>query len=301
LEGWPLVFLLLGLAIVGSCHYSALNMADVLGQGIVSIADSSAELPSVGVLAVEGEIFSSLWAVKTLKKFQEDKNIMAVVIRLDTPGGAVAPCQEIVETMRAMTKPVVVSMGSVAASGGMYLAVAADHIMANPGTLTGSIGVIMETFQVNETMDKLGVKTEVFASGRFKDMGSPFRSVRPEERALIQKMVMEVYEQFVAEVIKGRPNLREERIRQLADGRIFSGEEAKRLGLVDEIGGLEKAVEKAVILAKGSFDPNQEPDIVYEDGKGSLIQRLLTSSQGFLNPSSLLPASGLKFLYRPGL
>jgi protease-4 len=271
-----------------------------MDSGFQSLYDTVSQ-PSVGVLAVEGEIVSSLWAVRTLKRFQDNEKIMAVIIRLDTPGGAVAPCQEIVETIRGMTKPVVVSMGTVAASGGVYLAMAGDHIMANPGTLTGSIGVIMETFAVHEVIDKFGVKTDVFTSGQFKDIGSPLREMRPEEKVLIQSLVMEVYEQFVAEVVKGRPNLKEEQIRLLADGRIFTGQEAKKVGLVDEIGGFDKAVEKAVTLAKGSYDPKEEIQIIYEDGKGGLLDKLLSLSQNFLKPSSLLPASGLKYLYRPGL
>jgi protease-4 len=301
LEGWPLAFLLIGLAIVGSCHYSALNLADSVGQGFKSISLSQIDRPSVGVLAVEGEIVASTWAVKILKEFEEDANIMAVVLRLDTPGGAVAPCQEIVETLRAMSKPVVVSMGSVAASGGLYLAMAGDHVMANPGTITGSIGVIMETIEVTGTMEKLGVKTEVITSGQFKDIGSPFRAMRVEERAMIQKMVMEVYEQFVAEVVKGRPKLQEAQVRLLADGRLFSGQEAVRVGLIDELGSLSKAIEKAVVMAKGSYDPKEDVPIVYEDGKSGLLQKLLSSTLGLSGPSSLFGRPGLKFLYRPGL
>jgi protease-4 len=302
LEGWPLAILILGIAIIGSCHYSTVNLIDSVGSGI-SAASSQAIIaqPSIGVLAIEGEIASSMWAIKTLKQFQDEANVIAVVLRLDTPGGAVAPCQEIVEFIRTMTKPVVVSMGSVAASGGVYLAVAGDHIMANPGTLTGSIGVIMETIEVRGAMDKIGVKTEVITSGPYKDMGSPFREMRPEERALIQKMVSEVYEQFVAEVVKGRPNLDEAKVRQFADGRVFTGLEAVKLGLVDEIGSFDKAVQKAIVMARGSYDPNEDIPLIYEDGRGTLLQRLLSSGQKFLKPSSLLSQEGLKFIYRPGL
>ncbi|MDR1084195.1 MAG: signal peptide peptidase SppA [Deltaproteobacteria bacterium] len=301
LEGWPLAILILGLAIIASCHFSTMNMVNSIGENLVAVSATGVTKPSVGVLAVEGEIMSSMWAVKTLKQFQEDPNILAVVLRLDTPGGAVAPCQEIVETLRTMTKPVVASMGSVTASGGVYLAVAGDHIMANPGTLTGSIGVVMETIQVQGAMEKLGVKAEVFTSGQYKDIGSPFRDMKPEERAIIQTMVMEVYEQFVGEVIKGRPNLNEEKVRQMADGRVFSGQEALRLGLIDELGSFDNAVQKAIIMAKGSYDPTEDIPLIYEDGRGTLIQRLLSSGQFFFKPSSILSQEGLKFLYRPGL
>jgi protease-4 len=286
------------LAIVGSCHFSALNVAESISGGLKASLPT-VDKPGVGIIAVEGEILSSAWAVKTLRRFEEDKNVMAVVLRLDTPGGAVAPCQEIVATLRSMTKPVVVSMGSVAASGGVYLAAAGDHILANPGTLTGSIGVIMESIQVAGAMEKLGVKTFTFKSGQFKDILSPFRDMRDEEKELLQNMVLEVYEQFVAEVVKGRPNMTESQIRSIADGRIFTGQEAVRIGLIDEIGGLEEAIRKAVVLATGAYE--EEPAILYDDGRGGFLQRLLSSAQTALNPSAILPKSGLKFLWRPGL
>jgi protease-4 len=156
----------------------------------------------------------------------------------------------------------------------------------------------METIQVTGVMEKLGVKSETITSGQFKDIFSPFRDMRPEERALLQKMVMEVYEQFVAEVVKGRPKLTEAQIRRLADGRVFNGEEANRLGLIDELGGFEKAVTKAMVLATGT-QPTEPPHLIFEDGKGGFLQRLL-SGESF-SPSSLLPKGGLKYLYRPGL
>jgi protease-4 len=301
LAGWPLVILLLGLAVIGSCHYSALNFAESLNESFNQSPSAGSNQSSVGVVTLEGEIISSFGTIKALKRFEEDNNIIAVILRLDTPGGAVVPCQEIVEVMRTMSKPIVVSMGSVAASGGLYLAVAGDHIFANPGTFTGSIGVILETIELTGAMEKLGVKAEAITSGKFKDTGSPFRTMRAEEKELLQRVVLQVYEQFVAEVIKGRPNLTENQVRLLADGRIFSGEEALRLGLVDGLGGMDQALDKAVTLATGSFDSDNPPPMVYDDGRGGFWQRLLTSNQNFLRPSSLLPQSGLKFLYRPGL
>jgi protease-4 len=293
--------LILGLVIIGSCHFTVMSFFDSVGKKMEASSLGSARQPSVGVLVMEGEIASSLWAVKTLNQYQDDPNILAVVLRLDTPGGAVAPCQEIVETLRSMTKPVVISMGSMAASGGLYLAMAGDHIMANPGTITGSIGVIMETVQISGTLDKLGVKAEVIKSGQFKDIGSPFRDMRTEERDMIQSMVMEVYEQFVGEVIKGRPNLKEQEIRRLADGRLFNGQQALKAGLIDELGSLDKAVQKAITLAKGRYDPQEDIPVIFEDGRGTLLDRLIGSTQTFLKPSSLLSQGGMKFLYRPGL
>jgi protease-4 len=254
----------------------------------------------VGVISVEGEIFDTRWATDTLKSFEKNKFIRAVVLRIDSPGGAVAPCQELYEAIKKFPKPVVVSMGSVAASGGLYLAVAGNSIFANRGTITGSIGVIMESIEFDQAMDKLGIKSQVIKSGLYKDVGSPFRSMRPDERELLQSMVMNVYEQFVKDVTAGRPKLNEAQVRKMADGRVFTGEEAGKLGLIDEIGGYEKAVEKAMALGKIS-DPNKA-SIIYEDGRLGFLTSLLSGNLAFLKPvkSAVAPGLTIKFIYRPG-
>jgi protease IV len=200
----------------------------------------------IGVLEIEGSIDSSREAVHGLKRFVETRGIKAVVVRIDSPGGAVAPTQEIYNEIARVRKekPVVASLGSVAASGGYYIASACDRVVANPGTLTGSIGVIMELGNIEELMKKLGVKGYAIKSGPHKDIGSPFRPLTPEGRAILQGLVDNVHGQFVSAVAKGR-KMPEAKVRDLADGRIFSGEQAKELGLVDELGGLENAIETA--------------------------------------------------------
>lgn len=200
----------------------------------------------VGVLEIEGSIESSREAIRGLKRFVETRGIKAVVVRIDSPGGAVAPTQEIYDEIVKVRKekPVVASLGSVAASGGYYIASACDRVIANPGTLTGSIGVIMELGNIEELMKKLGVKGYAIKSGPHKDVGSPFRALTPEGRAILQGLVDNVHGQFVSAVAKGR-KMPEAKVRELADGRIFSGQQAKELGLVDELGGLENAIEAA--------------------------------------------------------
>jgi protease-4 len=294
------VVLLLGILMIGGCVYNVGQTFSKLAYSGSSSLSSLVE-PGLGVLVVQGEIFSTQWAIEVLEEFEENDKIKALVLRVDSPGGAVAPCQELYRALQAFTKPVVVSMGSVAASGGLYIAVAGNHIMANPGTITGSIGVIMETIEFDQAMDKLGIKAQVIKSGQFKDMGSPFRAMRPEEQTLLQNMVLEVYEQFVADVAAGRPKLNTQQIRQMADGRVFTGQEALKQGLIDEYGGLKEALNKAKEL--GGIPPSADPEIIYEDGRYGLIEQLFGVKLAFLNKvdSTLEQSASLKFIYRPGL
>lgn len=302
--GWPLALLLLGLASIGGCCYSFDRLIGSASAFDASLATS----PSVGVLVMENEIYGSIWATDILNRFEKDPNIRSVVIRVNSPGGAVAPCQEIYKAVVGMRKPVVISMGSVAASGGLYVAAAGDYVMANPGTITGSIGVIMQTVEVAGTLDKIGVKTQTIKSGDFKDMGSPFRSMRPDERALLESMVKEVYDQFFNDLTNGRIKARGkdkvdvEAIRQIADGRIFSGTEAHKLGLVDELGGFEDAVMTAAKLGKL---PGGRPQIIIDDGRKPWWETVMSSKLNLgvnLNVApSLEPGLSLKYIYQPTL
>ena len=183
---------------------------------------STGFLPGTSVVAVvplEGEIERSDDFVETLADLQEDQRYAAVVVRIDSPGGAVAPSQEMYEAVRRLRekKPVIASLGSVAASGGYYVASAADTIVASPGTLTGSIGVIMSLTNVRGLMDKLGVEATIVTAGKWKDTGSPFRAVTPEERAMLQKMADQVHTQFIDAVAAGR-KLDPAKAREIANG-----------------------------------------------------------------------------------
>lgn len=177
------------------------------------------------------------------KKAEESPNIKAMVLRIDTGGGTVAASQEIAGMVRDFPKPVVVSMGDLTASGGYYIASQADVIVAQPGTLTGSIGVIWSTFNFEGLMDKIGVDMTTITAGRHKDMFQP-RALTQEERQIIQGMVDNSYNQFVGAVASGR-NMPEPEVRELATGRLFTGEQALERGLVDTLGGLEEAITEA--------------------------------------------------------
>ncbi|HWC01551.1 MAG TPA: signal peptide peptidase SppA [Methylomirabilota bacterium] len=211
----------------------------------------------VALVEVEGLIVDADRLVRELGDHGEDPSIRAVIVRIQSPGGVVGPTQEIYDAIlriRTQGKPVVASMGSVAASGGYYLAAAATRIVANPGTLTGSIGVIMQLAEIEGLLRKVGVRYEVIKAGRFKDSASFARPMTPEERAILQAVLDDMHDQFVMAIADGR-RLGKEQVRALADGRVYSGRMAKDLGLVDDLGGLDEAIRIAGELAGISGKP----------------------------------------------
>ena len=230
-------------------------------KGFSSEGDKIALITMQGPISAEtssslvGDIDSAESALKSLERAINDNSVKGVILRIDSPGGTVAMSQEIYATIIRLRakKPVVVSMADVAASGGYYIASAADRIYANPGTLTGSIGVIMDTLNVQELMtQKLGIKSVVIKSGKFKDTGSMYRPMRQDEQELLQNLVNSAYNQFLTAIIDGRVKrtdsykiekvaLTEQILRKYADGRVLTGEQAKTLGFIDKIGGLYEA------------------------------------------------------------
>ncbi|RLB82819.1 MAG: signal peptide peptidase SppA [Deltaproteobacteria bacterium] len=229
----------------------------------------------VGVIEIKGVIADPKAIVLQLKKFRKNKDVKAIVLRIDSPGGGVGPSQEIYAEVKKTTplKKVVASMGAIATSGGYYVAAAADHIMANPGTITGSIGVIMEFANVEELFKKIGISAFVVKSGEYKDVGSPLRKMTPKERKLLVDFIDNVHQQFVAAVAEGR-KMSEEQVQAIADGRILSGQQAKKLGLLDSLGNMEDAIALAAKLGgiKG------EPSVIYaEKKKFSFLEFLLSS------------------------
>ncbi len=205
----------------------------------------------VAIVELEGLIADVDDLVRDLKAHRDNPAVRAVVIRINSPGGVVAPTQELhgaLRRLREAGKPVVASLGAVAASGGYYVAVAADRIYANPGTLTGSIGVIMQLANVNALLKKVGVDYVVVKAGEFKDLGSIARAMSPEERRVLQALLDDIHGQFITAVAAGRKLERAEVLR-FADGRIFSGTQAKDLRMVDALGSLEDAVDAAAGLA----------------------------------------------------
>jgi protease IV len=213
--------------------------------------DKIAVVPVDGTIAAADSSTGELQPTSTpegltdaLQQAKGDPSVAAVVLEVNSPGGGVTASDEMHQTIldfkEQTGKPVVVSMGDVAASGGYYISTAADRIVANKTTLTGSLGVIFTLTDISELADRYGVEQEVVKSGEFKDMGSSFRDLTPEEREIIQSIVDEAYDEFVGVIVEGR-GLPEERVREIADGRVYSGEQAKELGLVDSFGGLNEA------------------------------------------------------------
>jgi protease-4 len=214
----------------------------------------------IGVVLIQGTITDAGTILMELDRFRRNRGVKAIILRIDSPGGGVGPSQEIYrEVLRTRKeKKVIASLGSVAASGGYYVAASADKIMANGGTITGSIGVLMEFVRLQDLLKKIGVTLEVLKSGEFKDMGSPHRDMTERERILIQHLLSDIQNQFVRAVADGR-GLSVERVQEIADGRIFSGAEAMKLGLVDELGNFQDAVN----LAKDLSGITGEPILVY--------------------------------------
>ena len=245
----------MALLVIGGVFISFVLMIIV----IASLVGNSAPIPighRVGVIQVVGPIISSDKTVREIVDFRKDDSIDAVVLRVDSPGGGVGPSQEIyVEVERlAAVKPVVVSMGAVAASGGYYVAAPASQIVANPGTITGSIGVIMGFTNYEELLEKIGLKSSVVKSGKHKDIGSPVRPMTEEDKAILQGLIDDVHRQFINAIAKGR-EMEVDSVLPLADGRIFSGKQAMELGLVDKLGNFQDAVSLAAQLAQIDGDP----------------------------------------------
>jgi protease-4 len=204
----------------------------------------------IALLEIRGLLNDGSQLTTLLETYSKQGNVKAVILRIDSPGGGVTPAQEIYREIQRVRqkKPVVAYMGNIAASGGYYVASAANKIVANPGTLTGSIGVIMQFSNWEELLKKLGVDIVVIKAGQFKDIGSPNRKMTKEEQELLDHVVQDVHDQFIRDVAKGR-NLPLEKVRAIADGRVLSGRQAKDLGLVDELGNFRDAVELAKKMA----------------------------------------------------
>jgi len=204
----------------------------------------------IAIVEIKGVISQSSWIIEELRQYLEDDGVKAIILRIDSPGGGVGPAQEIYrEVMKIkLKKKVVTSMGSVAASGGYYVACASDLIVANPGTITGSIGVIMQFSNFEELLKKIGIKGMVLKSGEHKDIGSPFREMTPEEKAIMQEVLDNVHQQFIQAVADGR-KLDRSKVIQVADGRILTGEQAKNLGLVDQMGNLQDTIDITAKMA----------------------------------------------------
>lgn len=231
----------------------------------------------VGVIELKGVIVSPEDTIDDLITFRTNANIRAIVLRVDSPGGAVGASQELYEEIRRTNKikPVVASLGSVAASGGYYAALGSERIIASAGTLTGSMGVILKFANLEELFGKIGYKSEVVKSGDLKDIGSPDRPMTQEERDVLQTLIDNVHDQFVRAVTESR-KLPEEAVRKIADGRIFSGEQAKELGLIDQLGNFTDA---ALLAAELAGLKKEMPRLIYPEEKGFSLFKLLAGEK----------------------
>ena len=246
------IFIVITLILLGAAFF--IGRSDKYGPG-------GFNGETIALLRVEGPIFDVRWYMDQVEDLRIDNGIKGVVLRIDSPGGAVAPTQELYTELLKLgaVKPIVTSMGTVAASGGYYLSCATDWIVSNPGTITGSIGVIMELSNLEKLFGKLGISSQTIKSGKFKDTGNPMRPMTEEEHDLLQAMIMDTYDQFVEAVLEGRP-VEEDEIRPYLDGRVLTGRQAHKLGLVDQMGNINDAIEKAAELA----GLPQVPDEIYE-------------------------------------
>lgn len=251
----------------------------------------------IGLVEITDVILSSDAAVKQLRTLREDESVAGVLLRVDSPGGAVAPSQEIfheVMKFRDVKKPLVASFGNVAASGGYYVACGARRVFANPGSITGSIGVIFSFPKYYKLLDKLGISMEVLKSGEAKDMGSPQREMTPEEKKLFAGILTDIHEQFIADVCRAR-SLSADSLRPIADGRIMTGRQALRSGLVDTLGSLQDAADYLRKLA--GVSPSAE--IVEKKKREPYLHRLLFGELAEKFPAlqnTFVPA-GSYFLY----
>jgi len=241
----------------------------------------------IGIVDITGLISNSQYAVNQVKKFRQDKRIRGIILRIDSPGGAVGPSQEIYNEVlktRESGKTIYASMGALAASGGYYIATAAEKIFANPGTLTGSIGVIMAFSNAKGLMEKIGLQPEIVKAGEYKDIGSPARAMTQKERNLLQSVVTDVHQQFIEAVASGR-DISVAEVTKIADGRILTGRQAYSLNLVDQMGGLQVSIDQLAhkVGIIGS------PKIIKETPRVGFLDWILKSTvnQSLLNRPSI--------------
>ena len=248
----------------------------------------------IGVLEIEGVIAESRQTMEDIVHYKEDPSIKGVVLRINSPGGSVGPTQEIFREVIKLKekKKVFVSMGSLCASGGYYLAAAGEKIYASPSTITGRIGVIMQSVILEDLLKKIGVKSNTIKAGDLKDAGTPFREMTSDERAYLDGVVKNIHEQFIKDIAAGR-SMDIEKARKLADGRIYTGLQAKELGLIDNIGNFYDTVDdmKKALNIKG------KPELIYTEKPFSLSKWIFSSISKESFESFF--SSPFKFLYYP--
>jgi protease-4 len=268
----------------------------VMGGGAVAAIGGLTLGPKVSVIEITGVIEDSSEALGALYREARSEGTKAIVVRIDSPGGAVAPSEEIYSAIQRLKskKPIVVSMGSVAASGGLYAALAASKIFANRGTQTGSIGVIMQVPNYTSIADKVGFTMVTVKSGKLKDTGNPFRTMTDDERVFLETTTSKVHDVFIKAVSEGR-GIPEEKVREFADGRVLLGTEAKDLGLVDDFGDIFDAARAALKLAHVEIADDSVPDLQYVNKKKGALAKFLSGESNIPD----LVSSGIGQLATP--
>jgi protease IV len=249
----------------------------------------------IALVHVNGMLMDSRDIVRQLSDYRHDPQVRGIILRIDSPGGAVAPAQEIyseIMKLRADQKAVYASMGTVAASGGYYIACAADYVLANPGTLTGSISAVMAFNNIEGLTKKVGVKPYIIKSGKFKDVGSPLRAMTSDEQKLLQDVVNDVHEQFVQAIATGR-DLPLAEVHKIADGRIMTGQQALKLKLIDEVGGLKKTID---LLAK-KLNVVGRPKVIEQKEKVPFFDWLLQGSLSSGLAQTIIPSPQPRLQY----
>jgi len=278
--------ILLGLFILTGIFFLFLGGISLLISSLISHGsrtDIFSSKEGVGIIELKGLIISPEQTLKHLTEFRNNPNVKSIVLRIESPGGAVGASQEIYQEVKrtSVLKPVIASMGSMGASGGYYAALGADTIIANPGTMTGSIGVIVKFPNLEGLFEKIGYKSEVIKSGPFKDVGASNRPMSERERKLMQNLIDNVYGQFVKDIAAAR-NIPEDTVKELADGRVYSGEQALEVNLIDSLGNFTDAITKAAEM--GGLDV-KNPQLIYPevDRKFSLFNLLTNAEQSLVD------------------
>jgi len=289
----PYLFFILVFSSVVAAAMIGISLIIMLGAKISEFEFGE----KVGIIEISGVITDSQNIIHNLKRFREDASVKAIVLRIDSPGGGVGPSLESFrEVQKTVTKKkVVASMGAIATSGGYYVAAGADEIVANPGTITGSIGVVMGFTNFQELLQKIGLVPVVIKSGEYKDIGSPVREMKKEERKILEDFAKKIHRQFIMAIVEGR-KMDLSKVEPLADGRIFTGEESKGLGLVDRLGNLEDAIEWAGRL--GGIE-GKISTVYAREKEFSLLKFLMGSSIKDLINRVVNPSLDADFLFRP--
>jgi protease-4 len=251
----------------------------------------------IGLVRIEGVISESYSIVKQLRSFRFDNSIAGILIRVDSPGGSVAPSQEIYSEISKIEKPVIVSMGNLAASGGYYVSSPARRIFADPGTLTGSIGVIFSLPLVEELSKKIGIEMRILTAGKYKDLTSIYREMSDGERKILQSLLDDTHDQFISDVAKAR-KMSKDSVSAIADGRIFTGRQAIEVGLVDTLGGFEEALD----YLRETSGLSRKAKVVERRERITAFRKWIVEEIADIFPQlqSLLSPPGPQYLFYPG-